>query len=112
MGRGKEWTASESLRLAESWVARSEGLVAERVIGTNQTEEQIWQGVKEILGTKAPTPMPPGTYHEREWSALKIHWRDGISREVKRFRKSLLKVHSRRLSGCTEQDKVNKAVVL
>ena len=112
MGRGKEWTPAESLHLAQAWVARSEGIAAERVLGTNQTEEQFWHGVKEILATKAPTPLPPGTYHQREWSALKVHWRDGISREVKKFRKSLLKVYNRRLSGCSEQDKINIAVVI
>jgi len=112
MGRGKEWTPTESLHLAESWVARSEGIGMDRVLGTNQTEEQFWNGVRQIMSTKAPTPLPDGTYHQREWSALKNHWRDNVSREVKKFRRSLLKVYSRKLSGCSDQDKINIAVVL
>jgi hypothetical protein len=112
MGRGKEWSKEESLHLAEAWVQMSEGEGANRVIGTNQTMEQFWRGVMDIFVTKAPQPTPPGVYGNREWTALKSHWSEGVSRDVKRFRKSLNRVYARNLSGVSEQDKINIAVVL
>ena len=112
MGRGKEWSKEESLHLAESWVAMSEGDGADKVIGTNQSVEQFWQGVMNIFITKAPQPTPPGIYGNREWTALKSHWSEALSRDVKRFRKSLNRVYARNLSGCSDQDKINIAVVI
>jgi hypothetical protein len=91
----------------------SEGDGANKVIGTNQSVKQFWRGVMEIFVTKAPQPTPPGVYGNREWTALKSHWSgEALSRDVKRFRKSLNQVYARNLSGCSEQDKVNIAVVL
>ena len=112
MGRGKEWSKNESLHLAQAWVQMSEGEGADRVIGTNQSTEQFWQGVMELFIAKAPQPTPQGTYGYREWTALRSHWSEGLSRDVKKFRKSLNRVYARNLSGCSEQDKINIAVVL
>ena len=66
----------------------------------------------EIFITKAPQPTPPGVYGDREWTALKNHWSQVISPDVKRFRKSLSRVYAGNLSGCSEQDKINIAVVM
>lgn len=112
MGRGKEWSKDESLHLAQSWVAVSEGEGAERVIGTNQSLETFWRGVMNVFSSKAPHPTPPGTYGHREWTALKAHWAEQLSRDVKKFRKSLNRVYARNLSGVSEQDKINIAVVM
>ena len=70
MGRGKEWSKTESLHV-------------------------------------------PGTYTNREWTALRNHWSDSLSQDVKKFHRSLNKVYARRnLSGCSKQDKVNTAVMM
>jgi hypothetical protein len=112
MGRGKAWSKTESLHLAQAWVAVSEGDGAQKVAGTSQTQEEFWRGVMEIFSKKAPEQTLPGTYTNREWTALRNHWSDSLSRDVKKFRRSLNKVYARNLSGCSEQDKVNIAVAM
>jgi hypothetical protein len=82
-------------------------------VGTNQTQEQFWRGVMEIFYKKAPEQaLVPGTYTNSEWTALRNHWSDSLSQDVKKFHRSLNKVYARNLSGCSKQDKVNTAVMM
>jgi hypothetical protein len=53
-----------------------------------------------------------GKYHHRELNAIKTCWTEKISRDVKKFNRSLLKVYAAHLTVVTEQQKKNIAVAI
>ena len=111
MGRGKVWSADESAHLAEAWVNASEDAGEPEVKGTNQDSDAFWAKVKAKFAERAP-PNPDGVYHDRTTSAITNHWKEKISRDVKRFNKALLQVFASKPSGVTEQEKINIAVAI
>ena len=111
MGQGKHWSAEECLHLAEAWVNASEDEGEKEVKGTYQDSDSFWAKVLENFTAKSP-PHPQGIYHDRALTAIKNKWKDKISRDVKKFNKSLLKVYKSNPTGCTEQNKVNMAVAI
>jgi hypothetical protein len=109
--KGKKWSPEESLHLAEAWIDTSEDVGSPEVKGTNQDSEEFWGSVFEAFKKKGPE-VQSGVYGDRALTAIMNHWKDQVSRDVKKFNKALLKVHSSNLSGVTHEEKVNIAVAI
>lgn len=113
MGKGKIWKAEENQHLAEAWISTSEEVGETKLKGTDQTESEFWSKVMVKFKSKCPVDKPDGIYHERgPPRTLQNHWRDHISRDVKKFNKSLSKVFRSNPTGCSEQNKINMAVAI
>jgi sRNA-binding regulator protein Hfq len=111
MPKGKRWSPEESFDLAQAWINVSEDAGEVEVKGVNQDSDEFWSRVRANFKARGPT-VQDGTYGDRAVTAIMNHWKDNISRECKRFNKSLLKVHSCNLSGVNQQDKINIAVAI
>ena len=112
MGRGKGWSAEESLHLAEAWIEASEDVDAVVVKGTDQDADDFWKKVYKMFVPKTPPNHLSGTYKDRSTGAMQSHWSERIARQVKAFNKSLLLVLNSNPTGCTEQNKINMAVAI
>jgi hypothetical protein len=121
MGKGLRWTSEECELVSTAWINVSEDKDCNDVKGTNQTGDTFWKRVRETLEnavSKAVTEkklLPEdvvGKYHHRELNAIKTCWTEKISRDVKKFNRSLLKVYAAHLTGVTEQQKKNIAVAI
>ena len=109
MGKAKTWTPEEHAALAQAWINASEDKDRSDVKGTNQDGVEFFAKVVENLKVLAPSDVCSGSYHNRGAPALMNHWRDKISREVKKFNKAILKVVASKPTGCGEQEKINMA---
>jgi hypothetical protein len=109
MGRGKVWSPVECKDLAEAWLDISEDNNEVDVKGVSQDAEQFWERVfnKYVL-----CGNQEGCYRDRGVSAVKNFWTDSISRECKKFNKSLMKVYASNPTGVTLEEKINIAVAL
>ena len=112
MGKGKRWSGEESLHLAEAWVKTSEDTGEPEVKGTNQDNEEFWAKVIANFAEACPVTSPDGVYNDRTKTAIINHWKEKVSRDVKRFNKSLVKGFASRPTGVTEQEKIHIAVAL
>ena len=113
MGRGSRWEADESLAVAQAWMSVSEDEGSPEVRGTNQDQGVFWSNAVAKFKSLAPAGQSlAGKYHNREDTAIQNHWRDTISRGVKKFNKNLRLVLSSQPTGCTEQQKINMAVAI
>lgn len=112
MGKGKQWTALECKHVAEAWVEVSEDQDQGEVKGANQTGEVFWSRVYLRFISKGPTEQQEGTYGGRGEKAVRNYWTDNISRDCKKFNKSLMKVYQSRPTGVSLEEKINIAVAL
>ena len=111
MGKGKKWSAEECLHLSEAWLSVSEGEGETKLKGTSQTQDAFWKSVVELFSSKGPS-NPDGVYGDRPQTAIMNHWKDNISRDVKKFNKAILMVFRSKPSGVTEEEKINIAVAI
>jgi hypothetical protein len=109
MGRGKVWSAAECKHLAEAWLDVSEDKNEVDVKGVSQDGDQFWDRVFNKYVLKG---RQDGCYGERAVSAVRNFWSDNISRDCKKFNKSLIKVYASRPTGVTLEEKINIAVAL
>jgi hypothetical protein len=121
MGKGLRWTSEECEFVSTAWINVSEDKDLNDVKGTNQTTDNFWKRVRETLEQAVSKALAEkklsyedvlGKYHHRELNAIKTCWQEKISRDVKKFNRSLLKVYSAHLTGVTEQQKRNIAVAI
>ena len=110
MGRGKGWTNEESVHLAEAWIEASEDHGQRDIKGTDQDTDDFWKKIRSIFVSKSPAEPPQGTYSQRGVKAMQNQWSANISRDVKKFNKSLLLVNRSEPSGCNEQNKIINTV--
>lgn len=111
MGKGKKWTPEESADLAASYIHASEDAGSGDVKGTNQDADTFWTKVLLHFSQLSP-PHPRGIYHDRAKTAIINHWKEYISRDVKKFNNALLRVMSSRPTGVNQQEIVNMAVAI
>jgi hypothetical protein len=109
MGRGKVWSSAECQHLAEAWIDVSEDKNEVDIKGVNQDGDQFWQRVFSKYAFKG---RQEGCYSERGVSAVKNFFSDNISRDCKKFNKSLIKVYASRPTGVTNEEKINIAVAM
>lgn len=109
MGRGKQWASTECKHLAEAWIAVSEDQDELEVKGANQDSDRFWNRVYSKYIAKG---RQEGCYGERTLSAVKNFWSDNISRDCRKFNKSLVKVYASRPTGVTQAQMTNIAVAL
>lgn len=111
MGRKKRWSPQESTHLAAAWMTTSEDTGSATVKGTNQDMKAFWLSAQANFKKLAPA-VASGAHHKRGMGPIKGHWSNGISRDCKKFNKCLVKVHSSKPTGVTEENKVNMAVAI
>jgi hypothetical protein len=109
MGRGKVWSSAECKDLAECWLDVSEDKDEIEVKGVGQDSDQFWDRIFNKYSLKG---RQEGCYGERGVSAVKNFWSDNISRDCKKFNKSLIKVYASNPTGVTLEEKINIAVAL
>jgi hypothetical protein len=109
MGRGKVWSSVECMDLADAWLQISEDQNEVDVKGAYQDGDQFWRRVFDRYASKG---HQDGCYGDRAISAVKNFWSDSISRDCKKFNKSLMKVYASRPTGVTLEEKINIAVAL
>jgi hypothetical protein len=109
MPQGKRWSVEECEALARAWINISEDVGSEDLKGTDQTADVFWKRVIAAMQRLAP-PDCVGRYHNRAQNAIMTQWTDKIAREVRKFNKSLLKVHAAHLTGVNDEQKINIAV--
>jgi hypothetical protein len=112
MPQGKKWSSEECEALAKAWINVSEDSGSSTVKGTDQTSDRFWFRVVATLKCLAPAAPEDciGKYHNRELKALRSHWTDKLSRDVRKFNKAIAKVYAAQLTGVDENQKINIAI--
>ena len=110
-GSGKRWSVQERVHLTEAWVDASQDAGEVEIKGTYQDSDVLGR-VYQKFTAKRPSNAAKGLYNNRQVTAITNQWKDTISREVKKFNKSLLRVFNAKPTGCTEQNKINMAVAI
>ena len=64
-----------------------------------------------LFASKGPSNAV-GVYGDRPQTAIMNHWKDNISRDVKKFNKAILMVLRSKPSGVTEEEKIHIAVAI
>jgi hypothetical protein len=91
MGKGKKWSSEECKHLAMAWISVSEDTGEVDVKGTDRDSSDFWKAVTTKFASYGPEKQN-GIYGDRAATAVENQWKDQISRDVKKFNKSLLKV--------------------
>jgi hypothetical protein len=107
MGRGKQYGRKESKLLALAWIKAS----TNAAVGTAQRSSTMWESVHEKFVALSPDNYPPGTYKDREVSAIKNHLTKHVFPSVNKFSECLTRVNAANLTGgLSDLEKINIAV--
>jgi hypothetical protein len=109
MGRGKKYDSVETEKLCLAWCHASNN----PVVGNEQKSGSFWNEVQQKFVALTPANYVPGTYKDREATALQKYLQKHVFPSVNKFPHQLCRVKEAKLTGgLSDLELINIAVAL